>query len=216
MKKSILLLSLCTLIGLSGCNSSSSNSSTTSSSSSSSIIETIIGVEIAGPKSCIVGKTITLVADVLGSENDNVTWTVDNDTIASINEEGVLTGLSEGEVNVTATSVKDPTKSKTVTITINYLKAEELFISIEENEFITYDAQTKTYSVPLGHTFYVNSTFAENTKIPDVSYSVVYPDGSTEGTTVTIEPIQDTTKAKVIAYAAMDGLVVKAPGRYSD
>ena len=216
MKKSILLLSLCTLIGLSGCNSSSSNSSTTSSSSSSSIIETIIGVEIAGPKSCIVGKTITLVADVLGSENDNVTWTVDNDTIASINEEGVLTGLSEGEVNVTATSVKDPTKSKTVTITINYLKAEELFISIEENEFITYDAQTKTYSVPLGHTFYVNSTFAENTKTPDVSYSVVYPDGSTEGTTVTIEPIQDTTKAKVIAYAAMDGLVVKATGRYSD
>ena len=216
MKKSILLFSLCTLIGLSGCNTSTSSNSSTTSSSSSSIIETIIGVEIAGPKSCIVGKSITLVADVLGSENDNVIWSVDNTAIASINEEGTLTGLDEGEVNVTATSVKDSTKSKTVAITVNYLKAEELFISIEENEFITYDAQTKTYSVPLGHTFYVNSTFAENTKTPDVSYSLVYPDGSTEGTTVTIEPIEDTTKAKVIAYAAMEGLVVKATGKYAD
>ena len=138
MKKSILLFSLCTLIGLSGCNTSTSSNSSTTSSSSSSIIETIIGVEIAGPKSCIVGKSITLVADVLGSENDNVIWSVDNTAIASINEEGTLTGLDEGEVNVTATSVKDSTKSKTVAITVNYLKAEELFISIEENEFITY------------------------------------------------------------------------------
>ena len=66
MKKRFIILSLCTLIGLSGCNNNTSSSSI-QTSSSSSIIETIIGVDIAGPKTCIVGKTIRLVADVLMS-----------------------------------------------------------------------------------------------------------------------------------------------------
>lgn len=215
MKKRFIILSLCTLIGLSGCNNNTSSSST-QTSSSSSIIETIIGVDIAGPKTCIVGKTIRLVADVLGSTNDDVIWSVDNNEIASINEEGVLTGLNEGEVNVTATSVKDPSMFKTTKITVNYLKAEELFISIEENDFITYDEKSKTYSIPLGQTFYVNSTFKENTKIPSVSYSVIYPTGTSEDTTVSLELIENTTNAKVIAYAAMEGLVIKATGKYDD
>lgn len=215
MKKRFIILSLCTLIGLSGCNNNTSSSSF-QTSSSSSIIETIIGVDIAGPKTCIVGKTIRLVADVLGSTNDDVIWSVDNNEIASIDEEGVLTGLNEGEVNVTATSVKDSSMFKTTTITVNYLKAEELFISIEENDFITYDEKSKTYSIPLGQTFYVNSTFKENTKIPSVSYSVIYPTGTSEDTTVSLELIENTTNAKVIAYAAMEGLVIKATGKYDD
>ena len=62
----------------------------------------------------------------------------------------------------------------------------------------------------------MNSTVKENTKIPDVSYSIIYPTGTSEDTTVTLELIENTTKAKVIAYAAMEGLVIKATGKYND
>lgn len=53
MKKRFIILSLCTLIGLSGCNNNTSSSSF-QTSSSSSIIETIIGVDIAGDRKSVV------------------------------------------------------------------------------------------------------------------------------------------------------------------
>lgn len=215
MKKNILLLSICTLIALSGCNNTSSSSSTASSNSSTSINEIILGVEIAGPKSCMVGKTIRLIADVLGSENDDVTWTSNNENIATINKEGILKGISEGEVEIKATSKKDETKFATTTISITLPKATEINIEVEENESITYNAQTKTYSIPLGQTFYINSIF-ENVKVPDVSYSITYPSGTSEDTTVKLEMIENTTRAKVIAYAAMEGLIITATGKYND
>ena len=215
MKKNILILSICSLIALSSCNNNTSSSNSSTLVNSSSINEIITGVEIAGPKSCMVGKTIRLVADVLGSENDDVIWESNNLEVATINEEGVLTGLSEGEVEIKAISKKDETKFNTTLISITLPKAKEINVEIEANENITYDKDTNTYSIPLGQTFYVNSIF-ENVKIPDVSYSITYPSGTSENTTVKLEMIENTTKAKVIAYAAMEGLVITATGTYND
>ena len=110
MKKNILILSICSLIALSSCNNNTSSSNSSTLVNSSSINEIITGIEIAGPKSCMVGKTIRLIADVLGSDNDDVIWESNNLEIATINEEGVLTGLSEGEVEIKAISKKDETK----------------------------------------------------------------------------------------------------------
>ena len=215
MKKNILILSICSLITLSGCNNNTSSSNSSTLVNSSSINEIITGIEIAGPKSCMVGKTIRLIADVLGSDNDDVIWKSNNLEIATINEEGVLTGLSEGEVEIKAISKKDETKFNTTLISITLPKAKEINVEIEANESVTYDKNTNTYSIPLGQTFYVNSIF-EDVKIPDVSYSITYPSGTSENTTVKLEMIENTTKAKVIAYAAMEGLVITATGTYND
>ena len=221
MKKNNILLIICSLIALSGCNFniSSSNSNSTStlnpSMNSSSIIEIITGVEIAGPKSCMVGKTIKLIADVLGSNNDDVIWSSNNLNIATIDEDGILTGISEGEVEIKAASKKDETKFSTTTISITLPKATEIRIEVEANENISYDKNTNTYSIPLGQTFYVNSIF-ENVKIPDVSYSLTYPSGTSEETTVKLEMIENSTRAKVIGYAAMEGLIITATGKYND
>ena len=215
MKKNILILSICSLITLSSCNNNTSSSNSSTLVNSSSINEIITGIEIAGPKSCMVGKTIRLIADVLGSDNDDVIWKSNNLEIATINEEGVLTGLSEGEVEIKAISKKDETKFNTTLISITLPKAKEINVEIEANESVTYDKNTNTYSIPLGQTFYVNSIF-EDVKVPDVSYSITYPSGTSENTTVKLEMIENTTKAKVIAYAAMEGLVITATGTYND
>ncbi|MCQ2773010.1 MAG: hypothetical protein MJ238_07065, partial [Bacilli bacterium] len=93
-KKSLLILASMMLVGTVSCGKtdtpvdsssvepSTSNNEPTSSSESPSISgsssekkdEVITGVEIAGPSSILKGRTAMLVADVLGSDDDSVTW----------------------------------------------------------------------------------------------------------------------------------------------
>ena len=64
-----------------------------------------------------LGLTAVVTGD--GIFNKAVIWTVDDETKATINSNGVLTALDTGEVTVTATSVYDGTKTGTATITIS-------------------------------------------------------------------------------------------------
>lgn len=214
-KNNLLILTICSLITISACNNNSSNSS--KSSTSSSINEVISGVTIAGPTSVYVGKTIRLIADVLGSENDDVTWSSSDTNIATINENGVLTGISEGSVEITATSKKDTSKSNTYTINVTLPKATGLSLFIEDNENVSYDNASDVYTVYLGQTFYIDTTFLPtDSKKPDISYSITLPSGSEDTSSVSLEIIPDTSKAKVISFASMDSLIITATGKYND
>jgi len=139
MKKNILLLSICCLLTIGGCNGGNN--------SSSKVTENITGVEIVGPTSVLVGKTIRLTADVLGSDNDDVSWSSSDTSIATVNNEGVVSGISEGSVEIIATSIKDPTKSVSYTINVTLPKANEISLFIEENENVSYDNTNDIYTV---------------------------------------------------------------------
>lgn len=67
-----------------------------------------------------VGQTIDMTAAVTttGFVNQAVTWSVDDETIATINQTGKLTAVSAGSVTVTATSIYDNSVTGTATITI--------------------------------------------------------------------------------------------------
>ena len=60
----------------------------------------------------VVGNAVRLVATVSpwGLEDQSVTWTSSDETIATVNE-GLVTGLEEGQVVITATANADPTQS---------------------------------------------------------------------------------------------------------
>lgn len=214
-KKIKTCLSLILLLAISGCNTN--NSSSIATSSSQNINEIITGVEIAGPTTVYVGKTIRLTADVLGSNNDDVSWTTSDNTIATIDTNGNLTGLSEGEVTVRATSTKDTTKYCDCIITVTVPKATDISIFIEDNQNVDYDQSSDSYTVPLGQTFYIDTKVVqENTKTPDISYSINYPSGVESETSVLLEIVPDTTKAKVICYQVLEGLTITATGKYND
>ena len=76
-------------------------------------------VTIEGAASVQEGKTTTLTATVepVGAPQD-VVWTSDNDKVATVNENGVVTGVSEGTALITATAVDHETVFGTHEITV--------------------------------------------------------------------------------------------------
>lgn len=81
----------------------------------------VTGVTVSPDTATVaVNSKLPMSADVeiTGIINKAVTWSVDNEELASISVAGVLTAKAAGEVTVTATSIADPTQSATATITI--------------------------------------------------------------------------------------------------
>lgn len=54
-----------------------------------------------------VGETSNLVATVKpeNAQNKNVKWTSSNENIATVNEEGIITAVAEGEAKITVTTL---------------------------------------------------------------------------------------------------------------
>lgn len=67
------------------------------------------------------GATETLTATVYPSNSTNkaVTWTSSNGAIATVNENGIITGQGLGTAIITATSQEDPTIKATCTVTVD-------------------------------------------------------------------------------------------------
>ena len=78
-------------------------------------------IEIQGPNNVYVGKEITLVALVSpeAAKNKDVTWASNDPLIATVNSNGVVLGVARGSAIITATSVKDPSVYKNVTISVD-------------------------------------------------------------------------------------------------
>lgn len=66
-----------------------------------------------------VGKSTTFIATVTPSTatNKKVTWSSNDESVATVNENGVVTGVKEGTATITATTV-DGNKTGTATITV--------------------------------------------------------------------------------------------------
>lgn len=179
--------------------------------------EIVTGIEIAGPTSVEVGKTIPLICDVLGSELDEVTWSSSDSSIASVNDDGVVTGISEGTVTITAISNLDSSFSTTYEITVTLPKSNEIKIVVEDHDEITQDKNTGIYEVPLGKKFKINYETVPNiARKPDsVNYEVVFPSGSNYTNAFSIE-IQPDNSAIVYPYGEISGVAIKATATYND
>ncbi|MCH3966085.1 MAG: Ig-like domain-containing protein [Bacilli bacterium] len=79
---------------------------------SASILITVsegVDVSLEGPEWVRATEKKTLTATVIGTTSKELTWSSSSDTIATV-KDGVVTGVSKGEVTITATSVADKTK----------------------------------------------------------------------------------------------------------
>ncbi len=82
----------------------------------------VTGVTITPPQSntIFVGDKVALQATVTatGGASTEVLWSSSDDSIAKVDENGVVTALKTGEVTITATSGFDSTKSASITFTV--------------------------------------------------------------------------------------------------
>ena len=180
MKKKFLALTLLSgamLVGtcLTGCGEETPNPDPA--------VDKVTGVAIAGPFSVKIGEKITLTADCLGSEDDRVTWESLNPSVATIDSNGVVKGVSLGTATIKATSVKDPSFSSEWEIRVTGETSNSIKLIIEESDDIRVD-ENGVYQIPGGKTFRVNYELGNSnaTKPDSIAYTFSYSDASQQAT----------------------------------
>lgn len=78
-------------------------------------------VTVTGTDITVSGQTSQMTATVLPANTTypDVSWVVDNESVAVISESGLLTPVSNGTVTVTATNIENPDVSGSITITVS-------------------------------------------------------------------------------------------------
>lgn len=78
-----------------------------------------------GDATVLVGETVDLAAEVVAvnGADESVTWASDDEAVATVDADGVVTGVAAGTANVTATSVFDATVSDSIVVTVAPLPA---------------------------------------------------------------------------------------------
>ncbi len=79
----------------------------------------VTGVTVTGAAAVAIGATLQLTATFApaGAAGYRVSWSSANPAIATVSETGLVKRIAAGAVNITATSVDDPTKAGTASIT---------------------------------------------------------------------------------------------------
>lgn len=93
---------------------------TENSSSDDEDEKKVTNVTVTGTNTVKVGKTVKLTARVSGDEgvNTEVTWSSENEAVATVAADGTVTGVSAGTAKIVATSKADPTKSGHLEVTV--------------------------------------------------------------------------------------------------
>ena len=101
-------------------------------------------------------EKLTLTATITPStaENKNVTWSSSDRTIATVDTQGVVTGVKEGNVRITATAQDGSGVSATCSVTVSYPTVDE---KLKEGNYVYY--KDKNGSSRLCVVLYKNSTY---------------------------------------------------------
>lgn len=85
-----------------------------------------------GANELLEDKTLQLTAAILpeNATDQSVTWTSDNEAVATVDENGLVTAVAEGEAKITATSVNNMTGTYSVKVS-KPVQAAEVIITAE-------------------------------------------------------------------------------------
>ena len=140
----------------------------------------VIGVTLDHTENrTLVGSTITLTAQVWpwNISDGSVTWSSSNTAVATVNENGTVTGVAPGTATITATSKLDPSKSATCTFVIEKLEKTLNSVVWDDMGDIWW-AEFNTADLP-------NYTKLSSTPVEDyITSTAIMPDGTLYASTV--------------------------------
>ncbi|MDE5796708.1 MAG: Ig-like domain-containing protein, partial [Muribaculaceae bacterium] len=133
-------------------------------------------------------SSLTAKVEPANATNQNIKWTSSNDKVATVSSYGLVTAISKGTADITATSVDNPDKSATCTVTVNKktTQVDKVEVSPDnigsQSDFVPGNTSELTFKVTLTNgTSYTNN----NTRTP-VTWTSSNPDvASISGRTVT-------------------------------
>ena len=142
---------------------------TASNGVSDSIFVSVIEIkaeslEIKGPSSLFLGSSASLNAKItpVNTSDKSIRWSVDDPSVASISNDGVVTTKNVGTVTITA---KQKDVSATYSIEVLPIKVEDIHITLNTEEKIS-KGETVTFSAEV---------FPENATFSDIMWSVSDP-----------------------------------------
>jgi len=131
------------------------------------------GVELVvinqGDRTVMVGSTFQFTATVtsVGGASAGVNWLISDDSVATINQSGVVTGVSVGPAIVTAVSQYDPGQSATVNLNVIRAPAVDA-VELTQSDFSLRPGQTSTLSVTVTSVSGANTAVSWTSSNPDV------------------------------------------------
>ena len=146
-------------------------------------------IDIVGENGIAAGATMQLKANVYPviATNRSLTWSSSDAAVATVDENGVVTGIGEGTAVITATSADEVTAEKTVTV---FIPATELSVD------------TESLSMVEGESYQLSATVSDNAT-HDVQW------GTNNMNAVTVSPDGELTArapGSAIVTATIDGI----------
>ena len=105
-----------------------------------------IQVTPESPGTIGVGQTLQLTANVTveAGVDDTVTWSSDNESAATVDNTGLVSGVGAGSANITATLAADTSVSDSVTVTV--VEPAVNSVTIPEGDQTLYEGETFDFS----------------------------------------------------------------------
>ena len=172
---------------------SGANCNEWSSTANFTTLDGILVTEISADDVTVtVGQTATITPTVLPADatDPTVTYTSNNEAIATVTTAGVVTGIGVGETTITITSVSNPTVSTTINVTVNGIDVTE--ITADDVEVVNGETATISYTVAPTDATDQSVTFTSaNTNIAIVDANGVVTGVNPGETTITIASVSN-------------------------
>ena len=162
------------------------------------VVETVppTALEIGGKKEVEVGKMLNLtIAYTPDNATKGVNWTTSNEGVATVNN-GVVKGISEGSVTITATSTVDTNVKATFEVTV--IKAQEVVVITPTS--ITLDGETE---VEVGYSIRLSATVLPDGADNSLRWESTKPEIATVDEKGIVTGVSEGT-TYIVAYSKVD------------